>query len=30
VNLGGKEMFSAQKGEITARLQEEFLKVTRG
>lgn len=30
LHLKGKEIFTSQKGQITARLQEEFLKLTRG
>jgi D-alanine transaminase len=30
VTIQDKEIFSAKKGEITARLQEEFVKITRG
>ena len=30
LHLKGKEIFASQKGQITARLQEEFLKLTRG
>ena len=29
VTIGGKEIFTSQKGQITARLQEEFVKITR-